>query len=311
MPENPTITPTSLQRAVNAFLLDREAGRCSPATLRWYEAYLTPLVDWLRAHEVTHFRDITTPLLRAYVVDVQSRGLAPKGVHHHASAARAFCNFLVDEGLLAEADNPARRLKMPKLPKTVLPALDVGEVEVLLDHCDCDRDRAVILFLLDSGLRAAECAALDVGDVDLRTGCVQVHHGKGDKARTAYIGARTRKALTKYLLSREDAAPSAPLWHARVGERLTDWGLRQMLQRVGERAGVHAHPHKLRRSFAIWALRSGMDIVRLAQLLGHADLQVVRKYLALVESDLADAHRAHGPVDSQLPTRRGRGRSKR
>jgi len=271
--------------------------------LEWYGKYLTALVRWLTDHDVTRLQGITTDLLRTYIVDVKATGLAPRTVHHHASAARAFCNFLADEGLVSANDNPARRLRMPKLPKEVLPALSVAEVESLLAICEQDRDRALILFLLDSGIRAAECCALNIGDLDMRTGAVTVHRGKGAKGRIVFVGARARKAVTRYLLGRDDVGATAPLWLSLIsGERLTDWGLRQMLQRIGDRARVHCHPHKLRRSFAIWALRSGMDLARLAVLLGHSDLQVVRRYLALVTDDLQAAHREHGPVDTLLPT---------
>ena len=73
---------------------------------------------------------------------------------------------------------------------------------------------------------------------------------------------------------------------------------------MGDRAGVHVHPHMLRRTMALWSLRAGMDIARLAALLGHADLQVVRKYLAIVDADLQDAHREHGAVDASMGKRK-------
>jgi integrase/recombinase XerD len=190
---------------------------------------------------------------------------------------------------------------MPKVPADVLPALTPAEVGKLLAACENERDRAALLFLLDSGLRAGEFVALNIGDVDTQTGAVTVHEGKGQKGRIAYIGVKARRALLRYLLTRDDVAPSAPLWvSVTTGERLTHWGLRLRLRHIGQQAGVICHPHKLRRTFAIWALRSGMDLVRLAQMLGHADLQTVRKYLAIVQDDLADAHRAHGPVDTLL-----------
>ncbi|MBM3323618.1 site-specific integrase, partial [candidate division WOR-3 bacterium] len=71
--------------------------------------------------------------------------------------------------------------------------------------------------------------------------------------------------------------------------------------RLGQRAGVsHCTPHTFRRTFALESLRAGMNLVTLAAIMGHADLAMLRRYLALVEHDLADAHAQHGAVDAML-----------
>ncbi len=86
-----------------------------------------------------------------------------------------------------------------------------------------------------------------------------------------------------------------------TGARYTVDGVQSMLARLGERAGVaHCHPHTFRRTFALWSLRAGMNIYALQRLMGHTDLTMLRRYLALVETDLAQAHREHGAVDSTL-----------
>ena len=83
--------------------------------------------------------------------------------------------------------------------------------------------------------------------------------------------------------------------------RLTDSGLRLMLRRLGKRADVeHCHPHTFRRTFALWSLRAGMNIYALQRIMGHSDLTILRRYLALTEQDLQTAHRRFGAVDSML-----------
>lgn len=298
-------TTSQLQRAIEGFLLDREAQGCTPATLLWYRRYLAVLVSWLAEQQVNTMAGITATLLRSYIVDVQGRGLAPKTVHHHASAAKVFCNWLAAEGLIAEDANPARRVRMPKVPRQVLPALTADEVRKLLDAADNQRDKALLLFMLDTGARCAETVAVNIGDVDTRTGAVTITKGKMQKGRVVFLGVNARRVLLRYLLTRDDLGPDRPLWVSSTnGERLTTWGINQILERLGDMAGVHVHPHKLRRSCAIASLRAGMDIARLAALLGHADLQTVRRYLAIVQADLADAHREHGAVDSLLSKKR-------
>lgn len=104
----------------------------------------------------------------------------------------------------------------------------------------------------------------------------------------------------KYLLPRQAAARD-PLFVARHGGRWTVDGIQSHLAHFGARVGVaHCHPHTFRRTCALWSLRAGMNIYALAALMGHSDLTVLRRYLALVDADLQQAHARHGPVDSAL-----------
>lgn len=74
-----------------------------------------------------------------------------------------------------------------------------------------------------------------------------------------------------------------------------------LVQKRARVAGVQAPPlHAFRRAFAIGALRAGVDLVSLQRLLGHADLSVIRRYLAQTEEDLARAHAKGSPVDNLL-----------
>jgi len=296
----PTFALCPLQEAIESFKLDREARRSTATTMAWYDQYLTALADWLTAHNITDPARVTANHIRAYLVSLEGRNLAPRTIHHHASAARALFNFCADEGLIPVS--PMRKVKMPSVPKDLLPAFAPDDVRKLLDVCKTDRDRAIVLCLLDTGCRAAEFVALTVGCVDMTTGAVTVRQGKGKKDRVVFLGAKARKALRKYLASRPNRQATAPLWVCERGEDgLTQRGLQRMLYRVGEAAHVeHCHPHTFRRSFALWSLRAGMDVFSLQRLMGHSSLAVLRKYLDQAQEDLETAHKQHGAVDTLL-----------
>ncbi len=116
------------------------------------------------------------------------------------------------------------------------------------------------------------------------------------------MGAKSRKALLKYLLTRPETEASEPLFPStQTGGHMLRNGLLLWCMRMGKRAGVeNCHPHTYRRTFALWSLRAGMNIYASQQIMGHSDLSILRKYLALVEEDLHDAHRKHGAVDNML-----------
>ena len=91
--------------------------------------------------------------------------------------------------------------------------------------------------LLDTGCRASEFVALDIGDVNASIGAVLVEHGKGGETRTVFMGVRTRRELLRYLRHRPEANERDPLWATKEGKRLTYWGLRQIVRRRAKKAG--------------------------------------------------------------------------
>lgn len=168
-----------------------------------------------------------------------------------------------------------------------------------------NRDQAIILVLLDTGLRAMELCKLTIKDIDIKTGKVEVSHGvvggaKGGKGRTVYMGKSTRRAVWRYLNEREDGDnPEAPVFIGIYDRPLNPNALRQLIVSIAIRAGVKgAHPHKFRHTMAITYLRSGGDVFTLQSLLGHGSLDMVRHYANIAQVDVEQAHRKASPVDN-------------
>lgn len=301
------LTPLDLH--CQSFLLDREAGRCSPKTLAHYRYTVGSLATWLQEHGVNSPQEIRPDHIRAYLVDLQRRGLKDTTQHAHARAIKCLCRWLVREGILDKS--PMDKVSMPRLEQTIPPPFSLEEIKRLVKACNTKtprdlRDKAIVLSLLDSGLRASEFVSLRVGSLDLRTGLVIVV-GKGHKQRTVRFGAKARQAILRYLASRDKPTANSPLWAAywkdgreRQG-RLTLRGLEIVCRNLGERAGVSpCHPHKFRRTFALWCLRGGCDLHSLRLMMGHSGLQVLQRYLALAGEDIERAHKLHSPVDNML-----------
>jgi site-specific recombinase XerD len=290
--------PVTTPEAFAAFLLSREAQGVSPGTLRFYGDKLNPFIAFCERTGAPTIDCVTAALVRTFLVELQRAERTPWTLHGHARAIKTFLRFCAADELIERA--PV--FVMPKLPKQIMPAFTGAEVRKLLAACTTLRDRCIVLVLLDTGLRASELLALNVDDIEAATGLAHVWGGKGGKDRTVYLSARTRRELGRMWREADAAGPHTPLWvNARTELRLTDSGLRQLLERLGRRAGVeHCHPHTFRRTFALTCLREGMNIYVLARLMGHADITVLRQYLDLVQSDLEAAHRAASPVERLL-----------
>lgn len=235
------------------------------------------------------------------------REARPATVHAYFRAIRAFSNFCLAEGLLEET--PLKNVKAPRVPNDQIQPLSPEQVQALVDAARRtaapERNVAVILALVDTGLRASELLGLKVGDADRGTGELVVI-GKGNKKRRVYLGIAARRALWRYLetADRRNAFTDEPLFVSvggiRHGAGLSHTGIHEIVRNAGDAAGiqgVRCSPHTLRHTFAVNFLRGGGNLFELQQLMGHTDLTVLRRYVALAEADLAEAHRAASPAD--------------
>lgn len=300
----------TLSIAVDLFLTAKKSEALSSATLAIYTRAVARFTTWLRSQSVSDVTAITPHIVRKYLVELDSHGFKSSTVHDYTRPIKTMLRFLYQEGITT-ADVFAK-VAMPKQDRPVLPAFSSDDVTRLFDACTDSsspaRDRALVAVLIDTGVRAQELCDLVIGDVDTKTGLIVVRNGKGGKGRSVWLGAAATKAVLKYLLSRPKAGANEPLFPSHnTGEHMTVNGLYQVCKRLGLRSEVdHCHPHTFRRTFAIMSLRAGMDIFRLSKLMGHADVDILRQYLALDPTDLAAAHNDHGALDSIMKRQKRR-----
>ncbi len=161
------------------------------------------------------------------------------------------------------------------------------------------RDHALMLLLLDSGLRISEALSLRVDDVNWNEAVLTVI-GKGGKERQVPFGAKVKRELWRYASKRGQIPGQDFLFVNRTGERLAVRQLQANLRRYAEKAqvkGVRVSPHTLRHTFAkMWILNGG-DPFSLQKILGHTTMDMVRRYVDLASGDVAAQHRRFSPVD--------------
>ncbi len=292
----------NLTIAAQNFILDRRARGLRPATIDTYQRQLRYFLTFAHDAGIDNTGDVDVYLLRRYLAAGLQRGLSPASVRTAAQCLRAFLNWTVAEGMAAAS--PMARVKLPKLDAPNPDAFTVQEVQALLTAATTPRDRALVLFLLDTGARLGETAALTVGDVDLVTGRVTLRtRTKSRRPRSVFLGKLARREMAAYM---EDLPTPGALWWQSFDEDiiLTAHGLQEAIKRLGRRAGVHpCGPHKFRRTHARWCLRAGMERDDLRRLLGHSNESLLKYYASLDDEDLLAAHQAHGPVDHWLTER--------
>jgi site-specific recombinase XerD len=236
---------------------------------------------------------ITAAELRAWLLELRAT-LAPESIAGYVRGLKAFGNWCAGEEIATAAG--FRALRRPKVPRRLIAPFSDPELRGLLALAD-DRERALALVFLDTGLRLSEVASLRIGDVR-PDGTLRVM-GKGAKERVVPLGGTARRGLVRYLASRGGVTPADPLFISRRRGPLSPRGMQQAIRKLGARAGVatRSSPHTFRHTFARGYLVNGGDVFSLQQILGHTTLDMVRRYVTLSEADLVARHRAASPAD--------------
>jgi integrase/recombinase XerD len=291
----------SLINLVAGFLLERKSRGLQARSIEYYRGHLKHFTDWTARQGITSIDEISPSILRAFLLYLEETKHKRGGIHAFYRTLRAFLKWYQSEFERADWVNPIRKVPAPKVPTDPLEPVSLDNVRALLAVCNggkftADRDRAIILTLLDSGTRANELLRLDLVDCNLITGDVLIRKGKGGKPRTVFIGRVTRRALRAYLKRRDDTSPA--LFVGDEGERLSYDGLRGIMTRRAKQAGISPPAlHSFRRAFAVNLLRAGVDAVSISRLLGHGDLQMILKYIRQNAEDLRDVHAKASPAD--------------
>lgn len=291
-----------ISRELSAFLIDRQARMRSKRTIEFYQQNLEPFGEWLVEQGCESVEAINATHIRQYMI-LKSETRNAGGVHAVYRSIKAWLTWWGTETDDRRWRNPILKVEAPGISKEPLPGISRDDVGRLLLVCPRNfygqRDKAIILGLYDSGLRRNEFLKLDFGDIDLKTGAVQVRKGKGNKDRTAFMGARARRELIRYLRYRSELLPNHALWVTGSGTRLTPAGLREIIRRRSKDAGIETPGlHDFRRAYAIESLRNGIDLVTLARLMGHTSLNVLQRYLDLLTEDLQRSHERSSPADN-------------
>jgi len=289
----------ALERFLEEFAAQR---RGSPHTLAAYR------------RDVTRLLDLASGPGRPVAASQWTRELIERGQrdlyrtrHAAASAARAlaawrsFSRFCKRRGVLAE--DPAREVDFPRLPRRLprtLPSLDLNAAldRIGGDDAAAVRDKALLEVLYSTGLRLSELVGLNFGDVHREGGLLRVR-GKGRRERVVPIGDSALAALGAYVSAsgRGATRPGDPVFVNARGARLSGRTVQRVTaRRLGQvAAGIGVSPHALRHSFASHLLDGGADLRAIQELLGHRSLASTQVYTHVSTERLRKAYRQAHP----------------
>jgi len=297
---------SDIDKAIHTYLRAIEIEGKSPRTIA---SYANSLADFRRVgkrlRHPASARQYTVTHVYEFLGALRERGAAPGYQHRrHREVKTCFSWFkrmnMVDENVFA-------RVPLVRIPTVIRPPFTPKQVGSLLDAQDRSiltgcRNYALLLFLLDTGVRASELIGIDFDDVDWEQRRVLIRHGKGERERMVGISEQTTDMLRLYVDDYRARTPGRLFLTSR-GEAMRSAGtLEVLLRRIGERAGVSkVHPHRFRHTFATWAIESGAREIDVQLLLGHSDLTMTQRYARTYTSEQAvRAHAALSPVQRVL-----------
>lgn len=288
-----------MRDAVERFLsvLSNERG-FSQNTIAAYRNDLSQFMTYLSAPPeadklapVSHWTELTQAHLNLYLLYLRGRTYASSTVARKTAAIKSFCQFLVSEGI-TRAD-PAADMATPRVDKYMPRAMTPAEVELLLqqpskmlgaNRPEALRDQAMLETLYSTGMRVSELVALDVEHVDL-VAAQATCGGRAGRIRRVPLRPSAVEALQRYLAEGRPAllvSEENALFLNHRGRRLTRQGFWLILKTYAEQASIaDITPHTLRHSFATHALRHGVELREIQQMLGHVSISTTQMYRRL------------------------------
>ena len=192
------------------------------------------------------------------------------------SCLRALSNWLYLNDYIP--NNPIKKVSPPRTQKRLLPAITREQLEVLLEYCHCERDRALISLLWYSGMRISEAINIKTSDFDWDEGTVTVL-GKGNCYRKCLVG----NGLVRQWFSEHDTF------------QISKGGAQTVLKRLAKETGIHCNPHSFRRGFCVHQVKSGLSTRVVQALGGWETLDMVEHYSKSLTLD--DALSVHHKVN--------------
>lgn len=253
----------------------------SSNTIKTYRYALNTFASWLR-DSGGNIDNLTRVDVQQYIKYLETENRSAATIGKVFAAIAAFVAFKGCSHILEGIQFPVQRKALHTAPKS----LSRTERNKLLRNVERDgnlRNLAIVYTLLFTGIRVSELCQLNRTDLKLseRSGSLTVRKGKGNIARTVPLPVDARHYISKYLESRTNT--DTALFLSQYKRRISVRSVQHMLQKY------NIHPHQLRHTYCRELVNAGIDISSIAELAGHASLEVTRRYSKPSHVELEEA----------------------
>ena len=278
------------------FFLTKKAENLSDKSLLYYKSSLELFSLFIKKS----FLKVTTDDIRLYLaVEREKNQQKAVSIDNIRRILNSFFSFLNEEEYIS--NNPVKKIKKVKGQKTEKTAFTQLELEKLRMACENSLEKAMIEVLISSAIRATELANIKIRDIDFEKNEIKIIR-KGNKEGIAFMSTIAALAIKKYISERGNY--NTPyLWavdglmyksykNQTLGSKIETEGFRRVLKSIATRAKVeNVHPHRFRRTFATMALKKGMDVEEIQQVLGHQNINTTMIYVNVDKSGVKEKYK--------------------
>lgn len=290
--------PKTWEEAREGFIIWKQAQGLSERTIKDYHYHVSNFFK--------HYPQAYTHELRPSVLEYMARPVKPATFNKRLVNLRAFFEWCIQEDVFEE--NPLDGFRQRKAEGRVV-NLDEKILSRLLSLPDKTsfsgfRDYCLLLLTLDTGIRPKEAFSLLVEDIHFRSLEVHIRSdvAKTRVSRTLPVSPMTAHAIRDLISARHPVwKDNVPIFCTAEGGFLNTWTWGDRLEIYSKRLGVHIRPYDLRHAFALQFLRNGGQAFALQRTLGHTDLAMTKRYVALTQQDLRQQHSIASPLNTLVP----------
>ena len=278
------------------FFLTKKAENLSDKTLTYYKSALELFSLFIKKS----FLNVTTDDIRLYLaVEREKNQQTAVSIDNNRRILNSFFSFLNEEEVIS--NNPVKKIKKIKGQKTEKTAFTQLELEKLRMACENSLEKAILEVLISSAIRATELSNIKIRDIDFEKNEVRIVR-KGNKEGVAFLSTIAVLAIKKYISERGNFN-NPYLWiidgimyrcykKENLGGKIETNGCSRILKQIATRAKVeNVHPHRFRRTFATMALKKGMDVEEIQQVLGHQNINTTMIYVNVDKSGVKEKYK--------------------
>ena len=266
-----------------------KSEKMSDNTIRAYLGHIGQALDYIgKADEDITYLDLID--WKASISDLSSSTVALK-----VASIRSYFQFLKNAKVIAE--DPSEGIKRPEIKNKVKPYMTEDDVKAMIEAARTPRDRAMVRFLVSTGVRFVEMASITLDQYYTAINSNRVivlKVTKGSKERGIYINESTEKAIAEYLATRYDDCPY--LFASFRRNKLSDNSVSQTIKNIGKRAGLpywnDLSCHCMRAACATIMSDKGVPVATISSTLGHSSLEVTSRYIKNTQTNVNAAIQA-------------------
>jgi integrase/recombinase XerD len=289
--------------AVRSFLQDCKLRNLTVTTYKFYKFGLRSLEQFMEESKLDFANLTPFDLSNRYMNYMLDRKLASATIRGRICTCQVFFKYLWQEGFFQT--NIAAEFKLIKATNQAIFTFSEEQVHAILQQPDPNtftgiRDHAMMLLLLETGMRVMELTNMKVSDIDYNSKTIRIPSGKGRKPRIVPIQRTCLYELDRYSRERGDQAFD-DLWITLHNSPLRLEAIKRTIINHCKTAhvqGTRGSAHTFRHTMAKWYLLNGGDAFSLMYILGHTNIEMTKRYVDLFSRDLHVQHQKASPLEA-------------